>query len=338
MGDLNDIGRCEEQWGNERVNRFSIDMFVTAYKSCNMLDMGTAGPKFTWCRQVGGQIIAHRRLDQVLWNIQAQMDFPKAISIMLPSVHSDHNPIVFVSIAGVEPLRENKPFRFEDVWMTRDTYEKKFGVPLGMKLIWIFFQGVAEITRKSKVWNKEIFGNIFRKKRLLQARINGLQQSINYNHSRGVQELEKRLIGDLDRVLDQEELLWFQKSWACWIWDGDRNTSFYHRSTVVQRGKSRVRMLKMDEVWVHDPAQLKDHIISLFTCLFDGNMQTSSTTHEDLVGLRMNDNRHGFRLTRKTMLDEVRKAVRGMKRFGSPGPDMIPTAFYQRYWDVVGPR
>lgn len=36
-------------------------------------------------------------------------------------------------------------------------------------------------------------------------------------------------------------------------------------------------------------------------------------------------------------MEEVRKAVFGMKKFGSPGPDGIQVIFYQKYWKVVGP-
>lgn len=41
-------------------------------------------------------------------------------------------------------------------------------------------------------------------------------------------------------------------------------------------------------------------------------------------------------LMRQAHRDEVKKAVFGMKRFGSPGPDGIQVAFYQHFWDVVG--
>lgn len=42
-------------------------------------------------------------------------------------------------------------------------------------------------------------------------------------------------------------------------------------------------------------------------------------------------------LTRTARIEEVKKAVFGMKKFGSPGSDGIQAIFYQKYWDVVGP-
>lgn len=82
--------------------------------------------------------------------------------------------------------------RFEAAWLTRDDYDSIW------KNAWQgdrdFSEGLSDITRKSKAWNEETFGNIFRRKRLLQARIKGLQQSPNYNHSGPIQGLEKGIL------------------------------------------------------------------------------------------------------------------------------------------------
>lgn len=109
----------------------------------------------------------------MLWNVEAQLDLPEAKALVLPRVHSDHNPIMFMSIAGDIPSRVNKPFRLEVAWLIRPDYDS----------IWTsawndnrsFSDGLADIIRNSKTWNMENFGNIFRCKRLLQARIKGLQ-------------------------------------------------------------------------------------------------------------------------------------------------------------------
>ncbi|XP_031127489.1 uncharacterized protein LOC116029578 [Ipomoea triloba] len=42
-------------------------------------------------------------------------------------------------------------------------------------------------------------------------------------------------------------------------------------------------------------------------------------------------------LLHRASLMEVKKAVFGMKKYGSPGPDGIPAAFYQQFWEEIGP-
>lgn len=39
---------------------------------------------------------------------------------------------------------------------------------------------------------------------------------------------------EMDEVLDQEEMLWFQKSRLDAIKDGDKNTRYFHLSTIIR--------------------------------------------------------------------------------------------------------
>lgn len=73
---------------------------------------------------------------------------------------------------------------------------------------------------------------------------------------------------ELNEVLDQEELLWYQKSRSLWIRDGDRNTSFYHKSTMIRRNRGRIRALKINNEWVSNPNSLSTHITDYFSVLF----------------------------------------------------------------------
>lgn len=99
-------------------------------------------------------------------------------------------------------------------------------------------------------WSKEVFGNINWKKCCLLARFKGIQSKLSTNFHGGLTRLEAKLRKELDIVLDQEELLWFQKSREKWILEGDRNTSYYHTSVVVKGNKKIFRGIKLqDEVW-----------------------------------------------------------------------------------------
>lgn len=76
---------------------------------------------------------------------------------------------------------------------------------------------IDKVTNLSKEWNREKFGNIFRKKRLLQARIKGIQEAEAYHFSQRLQNMELKLKKELDNILNEEEILWFQKSRRAWI-------------------------------------------------------------------------------------------------------------------------
>lgn len=90
-------------------------------------------------------------------------------------------------------------------------------------------------------------------------------------------------------------------------------------------------MLKIDGDWVYDPVRLKDLISNFFFSLFDRTSQDSQEHILAPIVLSRVDSGEALRLTRKATPEEVRKAVSGMKRFGSPGPDGVPAAFYQKF-------
>lgn len=109
LGDFNDIGNASEQWGSESVNSGNIVRFVHAFNSCNLMDLPIAGPRFSWLRKVGDVTVMRRKLDRVLWNVEAQMYFSEGRAFILTRTHSDHHPIRFTSFAGGGPPTRKNP-------------------------------------------------------------------------------------------------------------------------------------------------------------------------------------------------------------------------------------
>ena len=57
--------------------------------------------------------------------------------------------------------------------------------------------------------------------------------------------VEQSLLQDLIKREQQEEILWKQKSRKLWLREGDRNTSFFHKSTVQHRQHNYITHLKL---------------------------------------------------------------------------------------------
>lgn len=113
MSDFNDILSVSEQWGNEDVNHSNINRLIEAIHRCRLLDLHNAGPRFSRVRQVGGRVVLRKKLDKVLWNMDAQLAFPEGKAMTLAKTHSDHHQIMFLREAGDVAPREVRPFRFE---------------------------------------------------------------------------------------------------------------------------------------------------------------------------------------------------------------------------------
>ena len=105
---------------------------------------------------------------------------------------------------------------------------------------------VKEFTRKIDHWNKNEFGNIFKRKKKILARLNGIQKALESHHSDNLLKLETQLNKELNDILNQEELLWLQKSRCDWIQFGDRNTSFFYQKTMTRRRYNQIVWMKDD--------------------------------------------------------------------------------------------
>ena len=83
---------------------------------------------------------------------------------------------------------------------------------------------LQEAKEDSHAFNMQVFGDIFRRKHLLEARIDGIQRRLESIDLGNLILLEKDLQVEYNQVLHQEEMLWFQKSREQWVRFGDRNT------------------------------------------------------------------------------------------------------------------
>jgi len=103
---------------------------------------------------------------------------------------------------------------------------------------------LSQVAKALDEWNRYVFGNLFRRKRELWHRIEGIQDKWPHNHNPYLIKLEASLRKELDEVLGQIETFWFQKPRTEAIQDGDRNTHFYHLSTVIRRKVNHIEVLQ----------------------------------------------------------------------------------------------
>ena len=68
--------------------------------------------------------------------------------------------------------------------------------------VYSFF--VPIFVKRIKVWNKNVFGNLFHKKRVILARLEGAQHVIATNPNNFLLSLEKQLMEEYNSILDQE--------------------------------------------------------------------------------------------------------------------------------------
>lgn len=166
------------------------------------------------------------------------------------------------------------------------------------------------------------------RKKILRARLLGIQSSANYPTSSFLQGLEQELILQFNQVLRLEEEFWKLKSRVNWLNNGDANTRFFHLTTLKRRIRNHITALKdTNGNWINDEHQLKSMITNFYNDLYQTSHLYSQKTHES----------SNFNTLSNTSIDaliqpltdiETMQAVFSFNPHKSPGPDGLHPLFF----------
>ena len=127
--------------------------------------MGSNGSRFTWRGGIrNGYGRVYERLDRCFGNMRWRHLFQEANVLVLPRVRSDHHPIlVELEVMSGRVNDMARPFRFEAAWLQHseftDFIRKSWEAEIEM------LEALESLSSQLKVWNKEVYGNIFQRKK-----------------------------------------------------------------------------------------------------------------------------------------------------------------------------
>ncbi|XP_060969883.1 uncharacterized protein LOC133037085 [Cannabis sativa] len=148
-------------------------------------------------------------------------------------------------------------------------------------------------------------------------------------------KLEADVLLEMEEVSNRLNDIWRQKSRELWLKDGDRNTRFFHTSTVIRRKRNFISAISEDDVhWISGRRDIGDYFTENFQQVFTS---VNPPVDEELIGIIppmvssvMNDS-----LTSILSRDEIRRAVWSMGPLKAPGPDGMHGRFYRSHWEIV---
>lgn len=267
IGDYNEVISQVDKRGGRMVGNTVNKELKKMIDRCELMDLGFTGPMYTWSNRRDPENHITERLDRAWSNRDWQLKFPGAMVHHLPRTHSDHHPI-WINTVKVNPQRKDYHFRFQLNW-----FEHRDFVPF-VTSNWNHDGNLTEklscLTMKMRRWSREVFGNIKLKKTRCLDRIRGIQLALSQNGSNYLKQLEEELVAEYNELLNQEEVFWFQRSKLQWMVNGERNTRFFHLTTIRKQRKRIITRLKDEnEIWVEDMGKLrkmaKDFYLSLYT-------------------------------------------------------------------------
>jgi hypothetical protein len=141
---------------------------------------------------------------------------------------------------------------------------------------------------------------------------------------------------ELSEWLLRNEILWRQKSRETWLREGDKNSKYFHLSTIIRRRRNKIDTIKSDlGEWITDRKEIRKHFLTHFTSQFCEEEVDFPTNLEELIPNSISDSENE-ELCRIPTPQEIKKTLFDMSAQKSPGPDGLPVLFYKKYWGMVG--
>lgn len=152
----------------------------------------------------------------------------------------------------------------------------------------------------------------------------------------GLIKLESKIRKELEEVMHQEEIIWFQQAREEWITSGDHNTKFYHAATRSKKAKKgRYNFLDMEGNTMNDERQIEKVIQDYFTGIFTKDVEADITSISNGMFLVLGEDIwNSFDAT--FTMEEIRSTLFDMSSLKAPCLDWFHAAFYQKAWQVVG--
>lgn len=138
------------------------------------------------------------------------MSFPDGTVYHLPPFKSAHRPLLiqFTAARGENKIR--KPFRFLAAWLTHEDFHGFMRCKWQKNLPWN--HQMQQFKKELEKWNREVFGNIFPRKKSLLCKLERVSAQMNSSDAQFMKTRQQALWKEHEEVLGQEEIMWFQKS------------------------------------------------------------------------------------------------------------------------------
>ncbi|XP_072077905.1 uncharacterized protein [Arachis hypogaea] len=191
---------------------------------------------------------------------------------------------------------------------------------------------MKHIGKITKIWSKRTFTRANKKINQLKDEITKLQ---NQEFSEQQQERIKDLKVEISQLWKKEEKYWGQRARLKWLKFGDKNTSFFHATTIQRRDLNKIERLKdAEENWITGSKDImklvERHFTDLFATTTKSRVEECTQIIPKKVTVEMN------RELLKEVLDkEIRDAAFSIGSLKAPSPDGLSSVFFQKHWDII---
>jgi hypothetical protein len=181
-------------------------------------------------------------------------------------------------------------------------------------------------------WSRAKFGQAKRTIKQLSTKLQCLQEEEKPENLENI----KRLQGELNLLLEMEDMKWKQRAKRKWFRQGDRNTKFFHTWATQRRRNNFISKINDGggNCWSRDvdvELAFTDFLKGLFTSIGSTGMEECLAAVPAWVTSAMNQI-----LLRQYSFEEVDLALSQMQPLKASGPDGYGACLFQKPWNIVG--
>ncbi|XP_049357764.1 uncharacterized protein LOC125822409 [Solanum verrucosum] len=262
---------------------------------------------------------------------------PQATIIHLPSVGSDHCPLLMEMNARRDD--HIKYFKFLNYWADQpnflDIVQACWDRELEGNNMWRFHQKIKRLACTLSAWSKGEFGDIFIKVNEYENRVKLAEELFIQTNTEENRTTLHELNADYIRFLKLEESILKQNTQLQWFKEGDSNTKYFHS---LIRGRMRRlfihRILREDGEWIQGDEiiekEARDHFQHIFT------REDKFINEEPLDCIpKMLNQEHNAMLTVMPTNEELKEVIFSMNPNSAAGPDGMNGYFFQKCWQII---
>ncbi|KAL2248543.1 UNVERIFIED_CONTAM: putative ribonuclease H protein [Sesamum indicum] len=330
-GDFNTVLYCSERKGGAAPKIRTMEDFGDMMMDCGLQDAGFEGSKFTWSRSRLWQ-----RLDRFLFSHTWTQAFPLSRIQHLTRNVSDHCPLL-LSVKQ-EKKTGPTPFRFQNMWTKHHDFKHcvttSWQHPIHGHGMFAFQQKLHRIKAALKLWNTEVFGNIFQNITDAEQRVKIAEQAYDGDPSDENLIAMNKATAELTFALSVEESYWKQKAACKWLEEGEKNTKYFHSLTKKKRKQSRIYKIQHNGATLTKAEDIKVSVVDYFTQAFTRDDTVSVDNLHWVPNILSEEDRHQLNAT--PTIEDVKTIIFDMCPHSTAGPDGFSAHFFQCCWEIIG--
>ncbi|XP_048497943.1 uncharacterized protein LOC125496507 [Beta vulgaris subsp. vulgaris] len=338
-GDFNNVVNFNERVGSN-VTLHEVEGIRRCLWDCEVQDMVSVGPFYTWSNKQEGEERVYSKIDRVFVNEAWMVKFEGAKAHFLPESISNHTPCIihFEDNQG----GASKVFRFFNMWTQAAEFEaivmrgwhKQYTGCAMFKVV----RRLKGLKGDLKELNKSKFSNIENEADLAYKKLISIQKQLHSdlrNHELQASESEARR---RYMALNQARMSFLQQKVKCeWLKGGDSNTTYFH-ACLRRRGQNHIYKVK-DRwgVWAENQEEIEKAFMEFYKDLLGNEFPNRKKVSNSVLneGEKLNSRQQGD-LCQPFSSEDVKQALGEIEDNKAPSPNGYSSHFFKKPWEVLG--